>query len=171
SGTACRSGCARSTVEFSTRSADTRIRGPARERVGLRRLILDDVMHRERRAGARRSTEADHAFARQLRAVAPHEDLLAAARVHERSVRALVDEGELVAARFDARVQPRDQIALDDEIVVLRAAERDALPAFADENLLALVAQAETLRASIRLLRPRHGRQHAGRLVGLPQHL
>src|SRR5690606_17450745 len=106
-------------------------------------------MHRERRAGPRRAAEADHALAGQLRAVAPHEDLLAAARMHERSVRALVDQRELVAARLDPGMQPRDQIALDDEIVVLGAAERDHLAAFADQDLLALIAQAQALRPPI----------------------
>src|SRR5690606_9969735 len=107
--------------------------------------------------------EADHTLAGQLRAVAPDEDLLAAARVHERAVRALVYEREFVAARLDAGMQPRNQIALDDEVVVLGAAERDALAAFADQDLLALIAQAQALRPPIRLLRPRHRRQHARR--------
>ena len=108
----------------------------------------------------------------ELRAVAPNEDLLAGVGLHERAVRALVDERELVAAHFDARMNARDQVALDDDVVVLGAAERRALAAFADRDLAALVAQAQPLRpcARLRAAVPDR-RQHARRLFGLPQHL
>ena len=128
-------------------------------------------MDRERGPGLRDAAQADHAFACELRAVAANEDLLAGIRLHERAVRALVDERELVAARLDARVHARDQIALDDDVVLLGAAQGRALAPLADGDLAALIAQAQPLRTRAGLSAVPDCRQHARRLVGLPKHL
>src|SRR5690606_20108715 len=72
-----------------------------------RALFFDGVVDGESRAGLRDAPQADDALARERRAVAADEDLLPRTRLHERAVRALVDQRELVAARLDARMQPR----------------------------------------------------------------
>ena len=128
-------------------------------------------MDGERRPGLGHAAEPDDALADELRAVAADEDLLARVRLHERAVRALVDEREFVAARFDARMDARDQVALDDDVVVLGPAERRALAPFADRDLATLVAEAQTLRACAGLPAVADRRQHARRLFGLPEHL
>src|SRR5215471_8948879 len=138
-------------------SLQGRIHGESRERYvrvrrgasrgGRRGLLFYDVVHRKSSARLSDTTEADHSLARELRAVATDENLFAGVRLHERTVRALVDECELVAADLDPRVHAGDQIAFDDEVVLLRAAQRRALAALADRDLSALVAEAQPLRA------------------------
>ena len=108
-------GVRRSVAERAARGASARSSGAARLRErGASALrpaasLFDDEVDRERGPGLRDSAETDHAFADQLRAVAPHEDLFAGVGLHERAVGALVHERELVAARFDPRVHARDQ--------------------------------------------------------------
>ena len=100
---------------------------PLPQKADEKELVLDDVMDRERGIRLRDASEPDDSGTGQERIVAAHEYFLTVARLHERAVGALIDEREAIAARFDARVEPRDQITLDDDIVVLGAPERDAL--------------------------------------------
>ena len=80
-------------------------------------------MNRLRRDIIGQAPETDEARALDLQTVAPHEGVFLAGGLHESAVRALIDEDEVVAVDLDARMQPRDEIAADDEIVVLGAAD------------------------------------------------
>src|SRR3989440_4504684 len=114
--------------------------------------------------------EADHPLALDLQAVATHERLLAVGALHERAVGALIDQYELVAADLDARVQARDQVALDHHVVVLGPADGDAGMPLIDQQFAILTAQPQphVVRRPWLARNPRH---HAGHVLGLPQHL
>src|SRR6266513_707444 len=103
--------------------------------------------------------EPDHAPALDLQAVAAHERLLAVGALHE-----------LVAADLDARVQARDQVALDHHVVVFGPADGDARMPLIDQQFAILTAQPQphVLPGAWLARNPRH---HAGHVLGLPQHL
>jgi hypothetical protein len=67
--------------------------------------------------------------------------------LHERSVRALIHQHELVPAQLDTRMQARDQVALDDEVVVLGAADGDAGLLIIELELAVLASQAQAHEA------------------------
>src|SRR5262245_34777877 len=79
----------------------------------------------QRRVALGHAPETDESFALDLHAVTAHEQLLAAFSLHERAIRGLIDQHELVAIDLDARMQARDQVAADHEVVVVGAADRD----------------------------------------------
>ena len=54
----------------------------------------------------RQAPESDEASALDLQTVATHEGVVLARRLHERAVRALIDQHELIAVDLDARMQP-----------------------------------------------------------------
>src|SRR5262245_28583044 len=74
--------------------------------------FLERVSQRQSRVRLGHAPEADQPFALELHAVAPDESLLAFLGRHERAVRALIDQLELVLAELDARMQARDEVAL-----------------------------------------------------------
>src|SRR5579872_3405723 len=118
----CRRRCWRSSRRPSSDSAEAR--RPKRRAAGASDLLAVEA-NGLRRALLRKAPEADHPLSLDLQAVAPHEGFLAVGCLHERAVGALVDQHELVAADLDARVQARDQVALDHDIVVLGTADGD----------------------------------------------
>src|SRR4029079_14387225 len=126
---------------------------------------------RERGPGLGHAAQADHALAGELSAVAAHADLFAGVGLDEGAVGAFVDERELVAARFDARVHPRDQGAFDDHVVVLGAAERGALATLSDRDLAALIAQREALGPGALAATETHRRPPARGFLALPENL
>src|SRR5262249_55612283 len=111
------------------------------------RSFLADVLDRQRRTRLRHPAKPDQALAFQLHAVPAHEGFLAFARRDERAVGALVDQQELVAVELDARMQPRDQVALDDDVVLFGTPDRNVGATVVDHDLLALKAYAQPARA------------------------
>src|SRR4051812_8790901 len=65
----------------------------------------------------RQPPQTNHPLAFNLQAVPAHERLLAVVALYECPVGALVDEHKLAAVDFDPRVNARDQVALDDDVV------------------------------------------------------
>jgi len=63
-------------------------------------------VNRERRAGLGDLAEPDHALARERRIVAADKYFFALARLHERTVRALVDQHEAIASCLDPGMNP-----------------------------------------------------------------
>src|SRR6516165_5789520 len=101
----------------------------AGEANGLRRALLGQP------------PESDHALAADLQAVAAHERLLAVRALHEGAVGALVDEHELVTIDLDARVQARDQVAFDDDVIVFGTSDGDARMALIEQQLPVIASQ------------------------------
>ena len=91
--------------------------------------------------------------------------------MHEGAVGALVEQQESGLVGLDARVQPRDQVALDDNVVVLGAANRGLRAMVIEHDLLAEAAQTQAPRPGLLAVRQRNRWQHAGHVLGLPQHL
>src|SRR5438046_3584902 len=114
--------------------------------------------------------EPNHAPALDLQAVAAHERLLAVGALHERAVGALIDQYELVAADLDARVQARDQVALDHHVVVFGPADGDARMPLIEQQLAILTAQTQP-HVLLGACSDRHARNHGSPVLGLPQHL
>jgi hypothetical protein len=69
--------------------------------------------------------ETDDSATLQQQLLAVQHELALAVERHIGFVDARVDERELVAAALDARMQPRCPPVLDDDVVLLIAAERD----------------------------------------------
>ena len=90
--------------------------------------------------------------------------------MQESAIRALVDEQESAAAFFDTRVYARNKIPLDDKIVVVSATHVDVLFEIGDFDRRVPKTHNEAARGLCPALPPER-RQHAGRLVGLPQQL
>jgi hypothetical protein len=91
-------------------------------------------------------------------------------RLHESSVGALVDEHALVADHLDAGVETRDQVPLDDHVALVGATDHHRGPFLVEHRLDPLELQAQA-RACARLRRTeRDLGQHAGRVIGLPEH-
>src|SRR4029453_41474 len=156
------------------RAGETARRAAGRAEAAGLSLLFADGFHGQRRARLGDPAEADQALAFELHAVAADERLLAFARGDERAVRALIDQQELVAVVLDASVQPGDQVALDDDVVLLGATNRDIGAAVVDHAFLTLKAHAQPARALFlggRGIAERDRRQHAGGVLLLPQHL
>ena len=107
--------------------------------------LLADVADYLRGVAIRGLAEPDQSLAANLHRVAAHEGFLAVLADHERAVGALIDQHELVAVELDPRVQPGNQIALDDEIVLLGAAHGDVGAPILHQDLLALIAQSQAI--------------------------
>ena len=90
--------------------------------------------------------------------------------MQESSVGTLVDEHELTAAFFDTRVNARNKIALDHQIVVVSATHVDVFFQVGDFNRLVPKTHNEAGRGLCPGLPPER-RHHGGRLVRLPQQL
>ena len=82
-----------------------------------------------------------YVFFTELRRIAPDERLLALQVLHKSPVRTLVDEYKLAAAHFHLGVNSGNKIALDDQVVVVGAANTDALALIVD--LYRLIAECE----------------------------
>jgi hypothetical protein len=87
----------------------------------------------------------------------------------------LIDEHELVAVEFDLGVQARNQVALDDDVVLFGPADRDTGARIVEQDFLPLEPHAQSARVLLFLARGRlaecNRRQHARRILFLPQHL
>ena len=105
-----------------------------------------------RGARVRHLAETDQSLSLDLHAVAAHEGFLAVDGLHEGAIGALVDEHELVAIDLDARVQSRDQVALDDEVVVFRAPDGDVRVADVNGGPRGRYAVVKGLPAEVRVL-------------------
>ncbi len=107
-----------------------------------------------------------------MHGIAANEGFFAVFADDERTIRTLIDQHEFIAVEFQSGVQPRDQIALDDEVVLLGSAHGDARTTVFYQNFLALIPQAQA-QSFIRPLARSDGDggYHAGYIVGLPQHL
>jgi hypothetical protein len=103
---------------------------------GARFFIFLDKGDRLGGARLNDAAEADDALPADLHAVAAHEQLLALARHHERTVGGLVDQQEAIAAHFDPRVQPRNQVALHHEVILVAAPERGVRALGIDRDFL-----------------------------------
>ena len=93
------------------------------------------------------------------------------AHLHERAVGALIDEHEFVAVDLDARVQARDQVALDDDVVVLGAADGDCGWRSSTHQLAILHRSRSRMACAPSRASSGDRRHHAGDVLGLPQHL
>ena len=87
-------------------------------------IFLADETNRLRGVLFGQLAQADHSLALDLHAVPAHEGFITVLGLHESAIGALVDEYELVPVDLDARMEPGDQIALDDEIVVFGPPDR-----------------------------------------------
>src|SRR5258708_17241103 len=116
------------------------------ERRGATRSFLAGVANYLRRVAVRRLAEPDQTFAPNLHRIAAHEGFLAILAEHKGAVRTLIDQHEFIAADFDPGVQPRDEVALHHQIVLLGAAHRDVRTALGDQDLLPLVSKPQPLR-------------------------
>src|ERR1700758_1090046 len=114
--------------------------------------------------------ESNHALSPDLQAIAAHERLLPVGALDESAAGALIDEHELVAVDLDARMQARDQVAFDHDVVVLGAADGDTRVPLVDQQLAVIASQPQP-HGPRRTRLGRDAGNHAGHILGLPQHL
>jgi hypothetical protein len=82
----------------------------------------------------------------------------------------LIDEHELVAIDLDARMQPRDQVAADHQVVVVGAADGHVGAQLGQHDFATVECEPQPHRAPAFLCRYGYRRQHAGDVIRLPEH-
>jgi len=116
----------------------------------------------------RHPTETNNTLTGKCAGVTPNERFLSLCILQESAIGTLINQHELSAAHLNLGMNAGNKIALDNEIVVLCAANIGTLVAVIDYHNG--IAETECkLRGTALLILPFDGRQHTRRLFRLPE--
>ena len=93
-------------------------------------------MNCQRRAWIGNATQSDNALADQCDAVAADKSFLSLGTLQESPIGALINKDEISSPHFDLCMNSRNQVALDDKVIVLCATQIDALIPIVDDDCL-----------------------------------